>query len=72
MKYVEKSILYIILTAIAVVFVYPFIWMIYTALKSDTEVLDNPLKLPEAKYYVIEKGWKAQYQKALHRYLSKP
>ncbi len=48
----EKWILYIVLIFFALVFLYPFIWMLYTSVKSDTEILDpNPLALPKVKYF---------------------
>lgn len=53
--YFSKFFLYVILSVFALIFLYPFIWMLYTALKSDSEILGNPLQLPKIKYYFVEK-----------------
>ncbi len=47
----NKVFLYIILSAFVIIFIYPFLWMIFTALKADTEILDNPLTMPGIKYF---------------------
>ncbi|MCI8501192.1 MAG: carbohydrate ABC transporter permease [Oscillospiraceae bacterium] len=57
---VSKLILYIILIIMAVVYLYPLIWLVIASFKTNTEVFLSPFSFPaEMQWVNYEKAWNA-------------
>ncbi|MCC2253760.1 carbohydrate ABC transporter permease [Ruminococcus sp. CLA-AA-H200] len=55
---VKSAVKYIILTAVAVICLYPFLWVVISSLKDNTEIYGKPFALPEApKFSNYVEAW---------------
>ena len=46
-SFIQDIFIYLILFGGALIFIYPMVWMFYSSLKSNSEILTNPWMLPE-------------------------
>ena len=44
----KKTVMYILIIAITLIVVFPFIWMLILSFRSSADIMTNPLALPES------------------------
>lgn len=59
-KKIALVIVYISLTVIAFIMIYPFLWMLFSSFKTNQEIIQNPLSLLPQKW--VTTGWESIMQ----------
>ena len=57
-KLIKKAVLYLLLTALGIIFIYPFLFMISASFKSNTEIMTSMSLIPQQiSFEAFRNGW---------------